>query len=180
MDGARVRCPIRCENLVSFFTTAFLRAIKRRKDTGLMFAVALLAGYHRGQSRTRALGKTLSCFQTSLAGKHCPREQARPSAARTHEDPGLVCILAPVLRTCGLPTSRWGAGGGRADAHESLPANARRASPPLGQSVTSGTGGQLSLMRTGTVSLIPKACHFPRASGARGSEGKKPSRGVRG
>lgn len=32
------------------------------------------------------------------------------------------------------------------------------------------------MMRKGTVSLIPKACHFPRARGAQGLEGKEPSR----
>lgn len=35
-------------------------------------------------------------------------------------------------------------------------------------------------MRKGTVSLIPRACHFPRASGAQGLEGKKPSRSLKG
>lgn len=59
--------------------------------------------------------------------------------------------------------------------HLTLWASKLKAMLPLGQSVTSKPVGQLSMMRKGTVSLIPRVCHFPRACEAWGLEGNKPS-----
>lgn len=59
--------------------------------------------------------------------------------------------------------------------HENLLANRLKAVLLPRQSMTSQPVGQLSMMRKGTVSLIPRACHFPRAGEAWGLEGKKPS-----
>lgn len=59
--------------------------------------------------------------------------------------------------------------------HSTILASKMKAVLPPGQFMTFYPVGQLSMMRKGTVSLIPRACHFPRAGEAKGLEGKKPS-----